>query len=124
MKKLLRTIFLFLLLTSTSAFGDKIDSLTKIISTAPEDTAKVSLLNQLSKSYFASNPNKAIEIGKQAQALAEKLNYKQALATALKQIGIGYYMQGKYLETLDYWEQSLQVFKSLDDINGQSNMIS
>ncbi|MBL0105618.1 MAG: tetratricopeptide repeat protein [Bacteroidetes bacterium] len=124
MKTRLSSIFLFLLILSAPAFAGKIDSLTKIISTASEDTAKVSLLNQLSKSYFATDPDKAIEIGKEAQALAEKLKYKPALAIALKQIGIGYYMQGKYLETLDYWEQSLQVFEELDDKNGQSNILN
>jgi tetratricopeptide (TPR) repeat protein len=60
----------------------------------------------------------------QANDLSIKLNYKKGNALALKAIGMVHYNQGKYLETLDFWNQSLKLFEAMDDKPGVANMLS
>jgi len=87
------------------------------------DTAGVNKLLQQSKDQFSKDPNKAIEIAHQAKDLADKIDFKQGAAYALKNVGLGYYFQGKYAETMDYWEQSLKIFEELNDDVGIANLL-
>ena len=88
------------------------------------DTSKVNTLLQQSKESFASDPAKAIDLALQAKELAEKINFFNGQATALKNIGIGYYHQGKYLEALGFWRESLKMFEELKDDIGIANLLN
>ena len=88
------------------------------------DTSRVNLLLSLSKSNFSKAPDSAILIATQAKNLAEKVNYKEGLANSLKNIGIGYFNQGKDVEALNYWKQSLEIFKSINDEVGTANILN
>ncbi|HUM47226.1 MAG TPA: adenylate/guanylate cyclase domain-containing protein [Chitinophagales bacterium] len=100
------------------------DSLINLINSAGEDSNKVQLLNSLSKSFFADNPDSAVIIGTASKKLAEKIKYEAGLALALKNIGIGYYLQGKYVEAINNWQQALDVYSSIGDVTGVANMLS
>lgn len=100
------------------------DSLLKVLNTTTDDTVKVTLLNQVSKDYFNTSPEEARKYALQAKELAEKVGYKYGLANSLKNVGISYYMQSEYVETLTYWNQSLKEFESINDITGIANMLS
>lgn len=102
---------------------DKSDSLKNVIAKAPDDTAKVELLLALSKSYFNSDPMSAIFYAEKAKTLAEKLNYTVGVGYALKNVGLANQRQGKYLEALNSWNQSLQVFESIDFKKGEANLL-
>jgi class 3 adenylate cyclase len=102
----------------------QIDSIKSVISKAQEDSNKVNSLLLLSKKYFNEEPNEAINVATRARNLAEKIGFKRGEAYALKNIGIGYYMQGKYLETFDYWNQSMVYFDSVGDRQGVANILS
>jgi len=91
---------------------------------AGSDTAAVNKLLQESKDQFSKDPNKAIEIAHQAKDLAYKIDFKQGAAYALKNVGIGYYVQAKYVETMDYWGQSLKIFEEIHDDAGIANLLS
>src|SRR6187397_2018630 len=67
------------------------------------DTAIVNNLIQQSKEQFGKDPSKAIELAMMAKELAERINFLKGQAYALKYIGIGYFRQAKYLETVGYW---------------------
>jgi tetratricopeptide (TPR) repeat protein len=84
----------------------------------------VNSLLLLSKKYFNEEPEEAIRIANQARNLAEKIKFKKGEAYALKNIGIGYYMQGKYLETFEHWNKSMKCFDALDDQQGVANILS
>ncbi len=86
------------------------------------DTADVNALLEKSKSLIGSDSAKAIALAMQAKELAGEIDYPKGEAYALKNIGMVYYMKGKYAETLDFWNQSLQLFESLEDDIGISNM--
>jgi class 3 adenylate cyclase/tetratricopeptide (TPR) repeat protein len=87
-----------------------------------KDTALVNNLIQQSKSYFNSDREKALNLATQAKSLAQKSEYPTGLAYALKNIGIVYYFQGKYLESLDNYHNSLNIFKDLKDNVGIANI--
>jgi adenylate cyclase len=91
---------------------------------ATSDTARVNALLQQSKDLFKTDPNKAIEIALKAKEEADKIDFKKGSAYALKNVGLGYYYQGKYVETLDYWEQSLKMFEELKDDIGIANLLN
>src|SRR6187402_870057 len=91
---------------------------------ATSDTARVNAMLKESTGLFKTDPNKAIEIALQAKAQADKIDFKKGAAYALKNVGLGYYYQAKYVETLDYWEQSLKIFEALQDDIGIANLLN
>jgi adenylate cyclase len=88
------------------------------------DTAFVNTLLQKSKSLFAKEPDKAIAIAQEAREISKELNYQKGEATALKNIGIVYYMQQNYVATLNNWMESLEIFKAAKDDNGIANLLN
>jgi adenylate cyclase len=88
------------------------------------DTSLVNELLQKSKEILNESPDKAIALATQAKDLAEKADFLKGKASALKYIGLGYYYQGKYIETLDYWNQSLKIFERLNDQIGVANLLN
>lgn len=102
----------------------EIDSLVRLLRSSKDDTVKVNNLIILSKKYFNSNPEEAIRIAGQANLLSDKLNFKRGKAISLKNIGIGYYMQGKYIETFEFWNKSMVAFNEIGDKQGVANILS
>jgi class 3 adenylate cyclase/tetratricopeptide (TPR) repeat protein len=88
------------------------------------DTVLINSLLQQSKESLNESPEKTITLARQAKNLSEKANFKRGEALALKNIGLGYYYQSKYIETLDYWNQSLKIFESLQDQIGVANLLN
>ncbi|MBC7830215.1 MAG: tetratricopeptide repeat protein [Chitinophagaceae bacterium] len=103
---------------------DDTDSLKSVISSLPENDNKVNLLLRLSKNFLNDDPNHTIEYAKEAMDLATKINFEKGIALALKDIGLGYYVQGKYLETLEYWQKSLQTFDKMNDSANIARLLS
>lgn len=106
------------------AQSPEIDSIKLVITRSAEDSNKVDALLRLSTEYFSLAPDESILYAKQAQALAIKIKYARGEAYAHKNMGIAYYMQGKYLESIDSYEASLKLFDSLKDKNGIANILS
>lgn len=88
------------------------------------DTTRVNTLLQQSKEHFNDDPAISISLAFQAKELAEKINFLKGKAYALKNIGLGYYYQEKYLETLEYWNESLKIFEQLNDEIGIANLLN
>lgn len=120
------TIFIlfFFFCFKTNAQSNESDSLTKLLSTNLPDTARVDVLNALSKSYFNTSPDTSVTIAISSKQLAEKINYKAGLALALKNMGIGYYLPGKYIDAIKTWQEALDVYKQIGDKAGVANMLS
>jgi adenylate cyclase len=92
--------------------------------TTAKDTAFINKLLQESKSLIKDDTAKAIRLARQAKELSTKIRFHQGEAYAFKNLGLVYYMQGKYVETLDYWNQSLKIFEDLKDDVGTSNLLN
>jgi adenylate cyclase len=115
-KRIIFSLFLF----SVSLYG----AAQTITQTPTEvgDTALVNSLLQQSKDLVKNDPDKAISLAIQAKTLAEKINFPKGLAYALKNIGQVYKKQGKYLEALDDYRQSIKIFEKIKDNIGISNL--
>ena len=100
-----------------------VDSIKKNLSSNITDSGRVDILNILSKTYYKDNPDTSIKIALSAKQLAEKINYKPGLSLALKQIGMVYYKQGKYIDAVKTWQQALDMYKSIGDKVGVANML-
>lgn len=107
-----------------TANASESDSIKILIAKSANDSGKVNLLNSLSKNYFNDNPDTSVKIASDAKALAEKIDFKNGLALSLKNMGIGYYLQGKYIEAIKTWQQAIEVYTLLNDKKGVANMLS
>ena len=88
------------------------------------DTASVNGILQESKDLLKVDIVKAISRARLAGEMADKINYPQGKALALKNMGIGYFRQGNYLETLNNWFESLNIYESISDQNGIANLLN
>ena len=88
------------------------------------DTASVNRMLQESKELLKTDIGKAINRAKLAGEMADKINYVPGKALALKNIGLGYFRQGNYLETLNNWFASLSIYESIGDQTGIANLLS
>ena len=88
------------------------------------DTASVNKLLRESKKHLGDDPAKSISLAIQAKEMAEKIDFPLGRASAFKNIGLGYYFQGKFLETLEYWNESLKIFEELKDDLGVANLLN
>lgn len=95
--------------------GTSSDSLKRILPGSKDDINKVSNLLQLGKNYLSSSPEEAIRYSLEAKEVAEKIKYRAGVAFALKNIGMVYYNQTRYVETIEYWNQSYRLFDSVGD---------
>jgi len=89
-----------------------------------EDTAKVNKLLAESKAFYVNDPDKVIRLNNEAMQIAEKAEFEQGIAYALKNIGVAYYFKSKYVEALQYYNQSLDRFKAMKDNVGIANLLS
>ncbi|MEZ5104461.1 MAG: tetratricopeptide repeat protein [Draconibacterium sp.] len=122
--KLLFTALFFLFYFQGNSQLNQADSLRVAIKDLPENESKVNSLISLSGSLLRTNTQLALQYATQAHGLAEKLEFKSGLGYSLKAIGMAYYFQGNYIETLIYWQQSLEVFQEIDDKQGVANMLN
>jgi len=93
-------------------------------SNVSKDTATVNKLLDQSKSLVKTDSAKAVDLALQAKDIADELNYSKGEAIALKTLGMVYYVRGLYKQSVDYWSQSLEVFKNMKDDVGTANMSS
>ncbi len=124
MRKVIFFICCVLFVGACYSQDEKTDSLLAELNKTNKDSTRINILNQIAASYFNSSPEKAIMYGQQAKKLAEDISYKHGLAYALKNIGLAYYMQGDYIQTLTYWNASLNGFQEAKDKTGTANMLS
>jgi class 3 adenylate cyclase len=110
-----KILLILVLMSGSAAFGQKKQE---------KDTATVNALIAESKSLVGTDSAKAVSLALQAKEIANELKYPKGEAAALKNIGMVYYWKGKYAETLDFWNQSLQIFENIKDDVGISNMLS
>ena len=89
-----------------------------------KDTTYVNNLLQQSRELFTDDTTKAISLAKQAKDIADEIDYPKGSAIALKNIGITYFLNGNHLEALNYYDQSLQKFISINDHSGIANLYS
>lgn len=118
-------IIFFLLLGAISSAQDPgLDSLKQVLKNQAQDTSRVNTLNDIAYILYRISPDEAVDYGLEAKQLSEKIDFKEGLAQAYKMIGLGYFMQGNYMEALRNWEPALELFEQFGDDQLVANMLS
>jgi len=100
------------------------DSLIAILESEAIDSNRLDILLEISYSFFRSDPDLGKKYSLEAIELAEDLGNKEAIASALKNAGLNHYAKSEFREVVNYWNQSLAVFREIDDPKGISNLLS
>lgn len=90
-----------------------VDSLQTLLTTEITDKTRVDILNHLSGVYFDSQKDKAMAYGKEALALANKINYGSGKTIANFRLGSTYLSQDDYLPAIEHLNQVLQFKEEL-----------
>ncbi|MFH1321062.1 MAG: tetratricopeptide repeat protein [Bacteroidota bacterium] len=85
----------------TSTQSTKADSLETALKTVGDDTARVKILNELSREYQNIDPEKALEYARQGMDFAERSDFKKGMATCLNTLGDIYNDQFNYDKAID-----------------------
>jgi class 3 adenylate cyclase/Tfp pilus assembly protein PilF len=127
LQRVIRSIFVcsFLLYCAASTCqAGASDSLLQVIRSGPSDTLRVNRLLELSKMLLNDKPEASIQHATEAAELSAILRYGAGLAQSEKSIGLAYYMQGDYIQTLTHWNRSKDIFDSIGDLRGSANLLS
>jgi serine phosphatase RsbU (regulator of sigma subunit)/uncharacterized protein HemY len=100
------------------------DSLQNLLDQAVQNERRVDLMNEMAAMAFNISPEDAIAYASDARTIAEQANYKEGLALALKNTGIGNYYLGKNIEAIQQWESSLLIYEELEDKKMTANLLS
>ena len=101
----------------------QIDSLKEVVRLGKQDTLQVSNLNALSVAILQNEDiSGSLMVSKQAGELADELGYLRGKAYSEKNIGMAHYYQGDYMQVLDHWTKSLEIFEYIEDSQGIANM--
>jgi len=120
---LISSIVFFLLSSFVFAQNQKIDSLKRVVETGIKDTTMVVTLNSLSIEVLNNEDiTNSLVYAQKANELATKLNFKKGKAYAEKNIGLAKYYQGDYMEVLEHWTKSLEIFETIKDTLGIANL--
>ncbi len=79
---------------------------------------RVKTLNELFRSYFNSNPVKAIGYAKQALALAIEIDDRKGMAAAYNNLGVAYKSQGALDKSLEYYLRALTIYDNIKNKDG------
>lgn len=101
-----------------------VDSLLQELKIAKNDSLKVDVLTELSYNLWQKEPEKAIDYGKQALVIAQEIKYQPGIALANKNIGLGYYVLGDYVDVIIFWEASLKAYRISGNKAGVANLLS
>ena len=116
----LRLFFLIVTIVCTSAAlaqNTAADSLHRLVYSAPSDTNKVILLNELVATLREKDNNRALSFAHDAVDLADSLRFKKGLAAALENLGWILYRKGDYSRSLETSTRALKVSEECADLS-------
>lgn len=113
-------VFLNLLNSKSVLSQDKylIDSLTKSIISAPDDTVRANILYSISKAYWGSNPELSLKYARQTLNLSEKIGYKKGIGNAYNSMGAIHLFKGDYMPARELFQKSLDIRLIINDLQG------
>ena len=80
------------------------------------DTSRAAAMSEIAwNGYLFSQPDSAFYFAQKSFDLAEKINSKKEMASALKIQGISFYIRGDVEMALSYYEKSLATYKEIRD---------
>jgi class 3 adenylate cyclase len=124
-----RTALLLLLLTTfmqpdLQGQDRYTDSLQKVVQTNKSDSARVEALLELAIGSLSENLDEAFRYANLAVQVAKEKNYLRGLAKAYKYVGMVHYYRSKWVEALENWQLSYEIFERVGDKVGMANMLN
>ena len=117
---------LYILLLNSSylqAQDALLDSLKTKLELETERKSRVDILNEMAGMVANSSPEEAIKYSSDARTIAEEDNYREGLALAFKNMGLGHYFLGDYTEAVRSWESSLTIYDQLENNKMVANLV-
>lgn len=85
---------------------------------------KVDTLNALFRYHLNRNPKKAVEYTQEALHLAQEIDYKKGIATALNNMGVAYKNQGIFDKSLKFYIEALEINREIENKEGIANALN
>ena len=125
----IRIIFAFFALFAiVGAFGQsenpELDSLKTLLESDLPDTSRIDILLTLAQKTRSSNPNQSQGYSNLAYALSVDVDDKDRQAQAFKWLAMVYELKGEYVNANDYYQRSLENFKAVSNLEGESNILN
>ena len=105
MKNVIAAGFAFLCIVNL-ARSQAIDSLENLLGQPIDDSLRTEVLIKLGFRYGFSNYDKALEIARQAQDMAEQHSYREMMARNSMSIGVIHFLSRKYDSAIVYYQKS------------------
>ncbi len=120
MKFFSTAILLLLLLYSASLAitQSEVDSLWSSYNALKDDTAKVNKIYQAALEMYEDYPTQTVKFSEAGIEISEKINYRIGKANCLRVKGIALSNIGDFNRGLDYFYQSLAIYKQISDLPG------
>ena len=84
----------------------------------------IDLLNELSGSVRSWEPERSLKLSEEAMKLAEKNKYPKGIALSLWNRGVAYRLISQYSSALKDFDESLKIFKELDEVKEQGKVLN
>ena len=119
MKKTFTLILLVCTFFVTNAQHKKSDTLLTALKKANKDTTRFVALINLSRHYYITYPDSGIVFSQKGYEIAQKNNWVDAQALALKRLGDCYGNISDYAKSMQYYFKALRAYESINDLFGQ-----
>lgn len=97
----------------------ELDSLIARARSLPDDTLKAQVLARIHERMMFMDNERAFEYARQAQELAQKINYQKGVANGFLQYGNYYYNQSKNDSAAYFHRLALDKFQEINSVRGQ-----
>ena len=84
---------------------------------------KIDKLNSAANEVRVNDSTRAMTLSREAVELATEIHYQKGLAMGLRTLGFSYIRISQHEEALKYLDRSYELFKSLNDKRGQSDIL-
>jgi tetratricopeptide (TPR) repeat protein len=127
MKRLFLPICLVLIACGSLAQSSlpQADSLTTALKAHPqEDSIRVQLLIGLIRSVIYNSPDSAMKYSNEVLRISGKIGLSSGIAFGYRYKGLVYYLNGDYIQALDYLQQALKAAESLHSKKFDASMFN
>ncbi|MDP2384870.1 MAG: sensor histidine kinase [Bacteroidota bacterium] len=105
--------------------NDNIDSLKSQLNFESNPTAKIDLLNKISRQfYFNGEVEQIIPYAEKALILSEKIKYKKGICLSFKNIGTAHKMYGDNSKAIYYFQKALKISEEIKDKAIQADILA
>jgi signal transduction histidine kinase len=99
------------------------DSLSKVLLSAPRDTAKVRMLAELALELTKSDPARSLELSKETLHLSHELGFREGVALGYLRLALSLKQLGNYDSAFYYYFRSRDLYNELRHTTGEAKAL-